>query len=149
MPPGWHNSYAYYYDSPRYINRYVPAEQRASTLESMKGYERDHAAEIKTASKTATYKDSTGRTYTGKSLSPSTLGGGARGGAGGGSRTKTCGLPVLKGGSVLARGSSGGGSSGGRLARRLLMTDVPINPLESIHAEKYTVFGFCHETWER
>ncbi|MDQ6649272.1 MAG: hypothetical protein M3Z02_04060 [Actinomycetota bacterium] len=117
MPIGWHNSYAYYYDSPRYLNRYLPEAQRGQALESMKTYERDHAGEIKTASRTATYTDSKGRTYTGKSLSPSAVGGGARGGAGGGSRSKTCGLSAVSSegaGTVLARGgSSGGGSSGG------------------------------------
>ncbi|MDQ6649271.1 MAG: hypothetical protein M3Z02_04055 [Actinomycetota bacterium] len=29
------------------------------------------------------------------------------------------------------------------------MGEVPVNPLESIRADRYTVLGFCHETWER
>lgn len=78
MPLTWHETYAYYYDSPGYYNTYIPVARRSTYINvTVVNFNKQYGSQIKTASANATYKGSNGTTVRGSGLgSGTTFGGG-------------------------------------------------------------------------
>lgn len=118
MPLFWHQQYAYYYDYPGYYNRFVPVSSRTIYVTHAHTFENTYRSQIKTASKTAQFRGSDGKTYTGNKIKvgPKTFTGGSNKGgfSGGSNKSKTCGMSqsgyAYKGGGTT--GGTSGGSSG-------------------------------------
>lgn len=116
MPLAWHLMYAPYYSSPAYYGTFVPAASRTVFISHQTTFVNTHQSEIKTAVKSAKYKGSNGKTVPGSKFGTRTFsGGGSRGGFGGGSNRKTCGMgevqvPVTI---IGTKGGGGGGFGGG------------------------------------
>ena len=51
MPMAWRNQYAWYYDSPRYYDTYVPASRRTTYVTHVKVYEKAQPQAVRTAPK--------------------------------------------------------------------------------------------------
>jgi hypothetical protein len=104
MPDSYLNMYFSYYDSPSYYDTFVPSPVRTVYVSTYHTYYVQHTAVITTASKSATWKGSNGKTVSGASVNTAKMkfstGSGSTSKMGGGS---------LRGGSF---GGSGGGSSG-------------------------------------
>lgn len=125
MPLFWHQQYAYYYDYPGYYNTFVPVGFRTTYVTHVHTFEKTYASDIKSASKSAKFKGSNGKTVTGNKIKvgPKTFSGGSNknGFSGGSNKSKTCGMSasggaltlVTKGGGSTGGGFSGGGSRGG------------------------------------
>jgi hypothetical protein len=123
-PLTWQEAYFAYYDSAAYYNRYVLPAHRTVYVSVETTFRTTYATQITTASKTATYKISSGKTVVGPATaklkfssgsgSVGSLGGGSlRGSTSGGS---TGGSTGFTGGSIgggSLRGSTSGGSTGG------------------------------------
>jgi hypothetical protein len=114
MPLAWHLMYAPYYSSPAYYGTFVPAASRTVFISTQTTFVNTHQSEIKTAVGSARYKGSNGKTVPGTKFGTRTFsGGGSRGGFGGGSNRKTCGLSSNGGYAYKGGGSTGGGGFGG------------------------------------
>lgn len=105
MPESWLDEYFSYYDSPVYYNTYVPASYRTAYVSTYHTYYVQHTTVINTASKSATWKGSNGKTVSGSQVNTAKMkfstGSGSTSNVGGGS---------LRAGTT---GGSSGGSSGG------------------------------------
>lgn len=64
MTPSWEDTYWYYYDSPTYITRYVPAARQTTYNTTIINFGNSNRSAIASASKNAQYKTSTGKTVT-------------------------------------------------------------------------------------
>jgi hypothetical protein len=115
MPLYWHMMYAPYYSSPAYYGRFVPRQSRTVFISHQTTFVNSHQSEIKSAVKTATYQGSNGKKVSGSTFGTRTFtGGGSRGGFGGGSNRKTCGMAQSTGSlDLVMRGGGSGGHSGG------------------------------------
>lgn len=128
MPLAWHEQYYPYYSSPAYYNVYVPASSRVVYTRTETTFGTTYKTQISTATKTATYKGSNGKTVpaskigtskfgSGNSFSSSSgnakYGGGARNG--GSSVSKSSGgSSSSRSGSTSSRSSGFGGGARGR-----------------------------------
>lgn len=65
MPLVWHETYAAYYASPVYVNRYVPGPARTVYVQQAKAFGNQYPAQISAMAKTATWRSSAGKTVTG------------------------------------------------------------------------------------
>lgn len=105
MPDAYLNTYFSYYDSPAYYDVFIPSPVRTVYISTYHTYYMQHTAVINTASKSATWKGSNGKTVSGTKVNTAKMkfstGSGSTGKVGGGS---------LRSGST---GGSTGGSSGG------------------------------------
>jgi hypothetical protein len=68
MPAPWQEEYYSYYDSPAYYDTYVPARVRTVYVQREATFGKSNQAAIKTRSKTATYRTSSGKTVKGTQL---------------------------------------------------------------------------------
>lgn len=114
MPTYWHLMYAPYYSSPAYYGTFVPASRRTTYITVQKTYVNTHQSQIKSAVKSAKYKDAkTGKTVPGSKFGTRTFTGGTgRGGFGSGSGRKTCSLGPISADFIVGYGG-GGARSGG------------------------------------
>lgn len=78
MPLYWHQRYWNYYSSPSYYNVYVPASSRTVYVASERSWGSINKSSIATASKTATYQGSNGKTVTADKIGVAKYGGGSR-----------------------------------------------------------------------
>jgi hypothetical protein len=105
MPLAWHESYWGFYSSPSYYNRYVIVSHRTIYVTHETTFHATYSTQINTASKTATYKGSNGKTVSGSKVDTAKMkfstGSGSTGKVGGGS---------LRSGTT---GGSTGGTGGG------------------------------------
>jgi len=133
MPDSYLDTYFSYYDSPAYYDTFVPSPVRTVYISTYHTYYVQHTAVINTASKSATWKSSSGKTVPGTKVntakmkfstgsgSNSTMGGGSlrsgTGKASGDTSGGSGGSTGLKTGTVKSKtgsGSVGGGSLRGR-----------------------------------
>jgi len=115
MPDAYLNTYFSYYDSPAYYDVYVPSPVRTAYVSTYHTYYVQHTAVITTASKSATWKGSNGKTVSGAKVNTAKMkfstGSGSTGKVGGGSlRSGTSGGST---GGTGGGGGSGGSKSGG------------------------------------
>ena len=69
MPLAWHETYASYYASPAYYSTYIPVTRRTTYVNvTVVNFNKTYSSQISTASKTAVYKDNTGKTVSGSTL---------------------------------------------------------------------------------
>lgn len=105
MPESWLDEYFMFYDSPAYYNVYVPVAYRTTYISTYHTYYVSHTTVINTASRSATWKGSNGKTVSGSQVNTAKMkfstGSGSTGKVGGGS---------LRVGTL---GGSSGGVSGG------------------------------------
>lgn len=130
MPLAWHESYWGFYSSPSYYNRYVIVSHRTVYVSHETTFHTTYSTQINTASKTATYKGSNGKTVSGSKVdtakmkfstgsgSNSTMGGGSlrsgtSGGSSGGAKPAAPSVPKASTGKAKT-GSVGGGSLRGK-----------------------------------
>lgn len=114
MPLTWHESYYGYYSSPVYYNRYVIASHRTVYVSHETTFHTTYSTQITTASKTATYKGSNGKTVTGPKTGTVKFGGGTgRQQTYGGGNGRANATGGTSGGSTGGSKSSTGGTSGG------------------------------------
>lgn len=78
MPMAWHSMYYPYYASPAYYNTYVPQATRTVYVQSERTWGSTNKSAIATATKTATYKGSNGKTVPASKIGAAKYGGGAR-----------------------------------------------------------------------
>ena len=64
MPTYWEDEYWYYYDSPTYIRGFVPQARQTTYNTTIVSFQKSNSSAIASASKTATYKTSSGKTVT-------------------------------------------------------------------------------------
>jgi hypothetical protein len=83
MPSAWEATYWYYYDSPTYITRYVPATRQTTYNTTIINFQKSNSSTIASSSKNATYKSSTGKTVTAPPTASLKFGGGDSFGASG------------------------------------------------------------------
>lgn len=109
MPLMWRQRYAYYYDRPAYYTHYVPqGTARDRFVDNAKAFEGKYRDQIKTQAGSARYVDSKGKVFAASKVGPGTFGGGSKGGFGGGSRQKICGLGEIGARSLLSKPGGGG-----------------------------------------
>lgn len=65
MPLWWHQRYAGYYDSPAYIQGYVPGRYRSTATSRSRTFEKTYSTAIRSSSRYAAYKGSNGQRYSG------------------------------------------------------------------------------------
>jgi hypothetical protein len=73
MPLWWHERYAYYYDSPAYIDTYVPGRYRRVVRTQAGYFDRSYARAIRRSASTATWRSSTGKTVAGSKVTSKSL----------------------------------------------------------------------------
>ena len=128
MPLYWHQRYAAYYDSPAYVQHYVPSQYRSTATTSGRAFEQRYSSQIKAQASAATYRSSSGGTVSGSKVSQSaTFGSGnarSSGFSSGSARPSSSGpcgyvpskMLVASTSTLWAKGGSSGGggfSSGG------------------------------------
>ena len=101
MPLAWHETYWGFYSPPAYYNVYVPAATRTVYISHETTFHTTYSSQIATASKTATYKGSNGKTVTGPNTAKLKFSSGS-------------GSTTSKGGGSLRQGSTGGTSGGSK-----------------------------------
>lgn len=117
IPQQTYMAYYPYYSSPAFYTHYVPATYRTSYVSYERGFGTSHRAQIATATRTATYKGSNGKTTTYNQIK---TGGGTRTSFGSGTRCDVMRGSLMKpqyakrgGGGFSGGGSRGGGYSSG------------------------------------
>lgn len=127
-PLYWQEMYWPYYSSPAYYGVYVPSPLRTTYVSVERTFYNQHTSAVRTASSTASYRSSTGKTVTGKTVIASKAqfgsgksfstaagqygSGSLKSGSGTSARSVT-GNPDTSGRSSSYRGSSSGRSSYG------------------------------------
>lgn len=78
-PPYWLFLYMPYFSSPAYYDRYVPAQRRSGWQTRSTTFTQQNKTQIDAAQKTAKYRGSDGKTYTGAKVKPGQFGSGNKG----------------------------------------------------------------------
>lgn len=122
MPLAWHEQYYPYYSSPAYVTRYVPVASRTVYVQHQTTFGATYKTQIASATKTAVYKGSNGKTVPASGIGISKFGGGSSAKYGGGARNGASTVSKSSGGSsssssrssTSSRSSGFGGGSRGR-----------------------------------